>query len=273
MRLVPDLPAPPVLTQDLVDRMEQAAVAFGRAWLAGIGGLDLGDFGPHLLVGCHPDRPHLDFQNRVNGLRPADAAAIPAIGRFYDERGVRPWWELAPADDFAVVASALAARGAEQIGFHAMAYGAATATASTAVSAGVEIVVVDPGDTTAFATFSETRVAGHELPAEVVEQATADLAGWRRAPGTTLYLATVDGAPAATAVLTVDGGVGYLADAATLPEYRRRDLQGALIRRRIRDAAAAGCDVVCSQATFAGPSHRNLQRHGLVGGLTKVVWR
>jgi GNAT superfamily N-acetyltransferase len=125
-----------------------------------------------------------------------------------------------------------------------------------------------------FETFCRVRTEAHELPAEVQPQAEADLRGWRDAPGAHLYLALVEGVPAATAALSVSAdGVGYLADGATLPAFRRRGLQATLIHRRLTDAAAAGCDVACSQATFAGTSHRNLQREGLVGGFTKAVWR
>jgi predicted acetyltransferase len=37
-------------------------------------------------------------------------------------------------------------------------------------------------------------------------------------------------------------GIGTLAGAATLPEYRGRGAQGALMARRMRDAAELGCD-------------------------------
>lgn len=137
----------------------------------------------------------------------------------------------------------------------------------------VRVVVVDPDDDATFATFGRTRMEAHELPAEVIEPAAADLGGWRHAAGATLYLVTVDGAPAATAALTVTDGIGYLADAATLPAFRGHGLQALLIRRRLDDAAAAGATVAASQAELAGTSHRNLQRAGLAGGFTKLVLR
>ncbi len=244
-------------------------MTFGRIWLGGIRGLHLGDFGPRLLVGCHPDRPELDFQNRVNGLTPTDAHRIADIAAFYGERGVRPWWEILPDDDFAGISAALTSTGASQIGFHAMAYGRPNTETRSVGSANVTIVE----DEETFATYARTRMQAHELPAEIVEEAAADLRGWFGAPGVTLLLATVEGRPAATAALLIDDDIGYLADAATLPTHRGGGLQSRLIAERIATARTAGCELVSSQATFAGTSSRNLQRFGLGGGFTKVVWR
>jgi GNAT superfamily N-acetyltransferase len=58
------------------------------------------------------------------------------------------------------------------------------------------------------------------------------------------YLACDDGIAVSTAALYVDGGVGWLGFGATLPSHRNRGAQSALMARRIRDAADAGCSLV-----------------------------
>ena len=83
----------------------------------------------------------------------------------------------------------------------------------------------------------------------------------------------MDGTPAGSAALTVDAGLGYLANAATLPAMRGRGCQTALLARRIADAAAAGCDTVASLAVFRTGSQRNLERAGLRVAFTQAVWR
>jgi len=50
-------------------------------------------------------------------------------------------------------------------------------------------------------------------------------------------------------------------------------LQSALIRARISAAAAAGSEIVCSGASWASQSQRNLERAGLRIAYTKTVWR
>jgi N-acetylglutamate synthase-like GNAT family acetyltransferase len=97
--------------------------------------------------------------------------------------------------------------------------------------------------------------------------------GWFGKAGWRLYLARVDGVPAGSAALTVGGGLGYLANAATAPEMRGRGCQTALLARRIADAAAAGCDEVVSLAEFGSGSQRNLERAGLRVAFTQAVWR
>ncbi len=265
-----------VVTEELAFRVERSANEWGRSWMAGIAGLRLGPFAPHLLAPCHPDRPDLDFQNRVNGLTPADAHLVAAIVDWYAGHGIRPWFELVPTHDAGELLAALDATGAAPIGYHGLLVGRPDASSPPPAGADshVDVVEVDPADDVGFATFARVRTEAHELPPEVIVQAAADLAGWRQAPRATLYLATVDGVPAATAALSVSvDGVGYLADGATVPAFRGRGLQAMLIERRKRDATAAGCDVVASQASLGSSSSRNLQRAGLASGATKLVLR
>jgi GNAT superfamily N-acetyltransferase len=87
-----------------------------------------------------------------------------------------------------------------------------------------------------------------------------------------LSVGYLDGAPAGAAALTVREGVGWLANAGTIPEYRRRGVQTGLIRRRIRDAAAAGCTLIAARASDP-TSGRNLDRAGLREVYRKSVWR
>jgi hypothetical protein len=72
--------------------------------------------------------------------------------------------------------------------------------------------------------------------------------------------------------VVVSDGIGYLANAATLPAGRQQGAQQALIHRRLRDAAASGCELFLTMATPGSVSHRNLERAGLGVAYTKVVW-
>ena len=78
--------------------------------------------------------------------------------------------------------------------------------------------------------------------------------------------------PAAAATLYVKDGIGYLADAATDPKFRRHGLQSALLRRRICDAAAADAGVVFSGATPFSTSHRNMERAGMRVHFVRSLW-
>ena len=99
--------------------------------------------------------------------------------------------------------------------------------------------------------------SAQEFPRELIERAMADMAGL---DGFTRYLATVDGAVAGGASMRTHRGIANLCGAATLPPYRRRGVQAALLRRRLADAAA--CDLAVITTQPGSQSQQNAQRRG-----------
>jgi len=100
---------------------------------------------------------------------------------------------------------------------------------------------------------------GESFPRDLLERTFADMAtarGFRR------YLATVDGAPASAASLRLCDGIAQLCGAATLPAFRRRGLQTALLHLRLHEAAGAGCDVAVVTTEPGSKSQQNAQRAG-----------
>jgi GNAT superfamily N-acetyltransferase len=53
--------------------------------------------------------------------------------------------------------------------------------------------------------------------------------------------------PAGVGVLTVNDGVGHINTAATLPQFRGRGVQGALIAHRIREGLKLGCTAFATE--------------------------
>lgn len=82
-------------------------------------------------------------------------------------------------------------------------------------------------------------------------------------PGARLYIASVDGVPAAAAALDMRDGVGHLTAGATLPQFRRRGCQAALIKRRLADAQEEGCDLAVGNAAPYSGSRHNMERAGM----------
>lgn len=216
---------------------------------------------------CARAAPEHDFLNSLLGLDAADAGRIAEITSFYRGHGVRGWTEVVPGPDAGAVIDALAAGGWRQVGFHAS-------------FAGLPNRSLAPGDvpvrqieTAQAAIFGEVLAAGHEVPQADRAQAAADMSGWASRPGWQLYLAELDGRPAAAAALTLQPGAAYLANAATLPDVRGRGCQRALLARRMADSANAGAELVCALAVFGSASHRNLLWAGLALTHTQAVWR
>ena len=237
-------------------------------WLGRTQDSAIAEFGAARAVRT-PGHPEVDFLNTVHRLLPEDAGQVPRIAAHYAEAGVRPWLELMPAPDFGALAEALAAAGGRQVGFLAMSERDLPAPPAGALPPGVTVqeVASDLGD------FVRVLPAGHDVPVEHLEDAirrTRECAG---IAGARLYLARVDRVPAAAAVLFLAPPVAYLANASTLEVHRRRGCQTALIRRRLADAAAAGCTRAAVITEWGSQSHANVTRAGFRGCYTKAVWR
>ena len=92
----------------------------------------------------------------------------------------------------------------------------------------------------------------------------------RACEATTQLLALLDGRPVGCGSVTVVGPTAWLGAAATLEQARRRGVQAALGRARLRLAREAGCDLVGATASSGSASARNLQRLGF--GLVQEEW-
>jgi GNAT superfamily N-acetyltransferase len=104
--------------------------------------------------------------------------------------------------------------------------------------------------------------AGGDQPLPPDGELAATLDDVFRAGGMTRYLARVDGAVAGGAAMRIDESVALLAGAATLPEFRRRGVQRALLEARLADAARAGCELAVVVTQPGSTSQANVQRQG-----------
>jgi GNAT superfamily N-acetyltransferase len=86
-------------------------------------------------------------------------------------------------------------------------------------------------------------------------------------PAWRFYFATSDQGPVAGAAMFVDGDGAWFGLAGTLPEYRHRGAQTALLARRIADAKAAACRWISAETSpetlGPNPSLRNMKRFGM----------
>jgi GNAT superfamily N-acetyltransferase len=87
------------------------------------------------------------------------------------------------------------------------------------------------------------------------------------------FLAEIDGQPCAAGALAIHEGVALFAGASTLPDFRRRGLQTALLAARMRHARGQGCDLAMMVAEPGSESQRNAQRQGFLLAYTRIKWR
>ena len=106
----------------------------------------------------------------------------------------------------------------------------------------------------------------------MAEQIAGVTQGLHGQPGWGLYLAFAYGQPAGAGALYMQEGIGSLLMGGTLPEFRRRGCQTALLQARIADAARQGCDLVAAQAALDATSQHNMERAGLRIAYTRAFW-
>jgi ribosomal protein S18 acetylase RimI-like enzyme len=206
--------------------------------------------------------------NSVTGLRPGQADRIQPLVEWYRAHGVASRFEIAAGDDDPALARELARQGFFPSGCHAALVRAPGQTVTVPAEAAVEPVA--SGEQ--MEAFLAAYVLGWGIPEAFRDQFKQNVRPWLGQPGWSLYLARIDGRPAAAAILFIHDGVGYFADCATDPAFRGRGLHAALLRRRLLDASAAGVDFVCSGADFLSTSHRNMERAGMRLLFLRSIW-
>ena len=97
--------------------------------------------------------------------------------------------------------------------------------------------------------------------------------GFAALPGTLAFTACIEGkVVGGCAGRTIpEARIAALFGAATLPEFRCRGVQSALIARRLHEAAAAGCEYAVVSTNPGSGSQRNMERRGFRLAYTKVV--
>ncbi|MBV8820264.1 MAG: GNAT family N-acetyltransferase, partial [Acidobacteriaceae bacterium] len=90
-------------------------------------------------------------------------------------------------------------------------------------------------------------------------------------PAATPFIAMVDGEAAAASVMTRQNHLAMLAGDATVPRYRRRGLQAAMIQARLAYAATHGCDLAVAAVWPGSASQTNYERLGFRLVYTKAL--
>ena len=204
------------------------------------------------------------FFNRACGFSDETLEGARQVIDWYAEDGVPGAFEVLPGLPSGALMALLSEHGYRQVAFHATFAGPGELPAASAPGVEVRPVETD-ADLEAFSDVYHRgwASAGPRVP----------MRPWREAEGWRLYLGRCDGEPAGAAVLYLWNGLGYLADGAVDPRWRRRGVHRALLDARCADAARTGASEIFSGADYLSGSHRNMLRKGLGLLLTKALWR
>jgi GNAT superfamily N-acetyltransferase len=231
-------------------------------------------FGGGAAVIAGPGSP----ANKIAGLgfAPLDIGELDEVEHEFARRGVPLRAEVSSLADPSVM-TALTARGYALSGFeNVLGRAAAMEVEPSPAAIVVHRVAADAMDewmSVVVDGFLHPDSFDGPPPTESFDRATIERAfgdslsvdGWR------CYLARRDGESAGGASLRIADGVALLCGAATLPPHRRRGVQTALLRERLRDLAAAGAEMAVVTTQPASKSQMNVQREGFELLYTRAV--
>lgn len=204
-----------------------------------------------------------------------DEAALEAIEQAWTDRGEPVRFELSTLADPSL-APALTERGYRVTGFENVLGRAVTIEDAAPALDGLAIVELPQDDWRTWMTVAldgfgtpDGSAPGEEhYPRDLLEAIYVDFA---ETPGFRRYLLNVGDEPAGAASLRLDDGLAQLCGAATLPRFRRRGIQAALLRLRLAHAREAGCDLAVVTTQPGSKSQANVMRQGFSLLYTRVV--
>lgn len=200
---------------------------------------------------------------------PSASGDLEQLEAFFASRGAEPLHEVSPLADPAVL-TLLPGRGYRPVELTSVLHRPILLErGAPARPSDVQARPARPGEESRWA---ETAAAGWGE--------TPELAGFMRdfgevtarAEGTTCFVAELDGVTVAAAALTVHEGVALLAGASTIPAWRGRGAQGALLAARLTFAREAGCDLAMMGAAPGSTSQCNAERQGFRIAYTRIKW-
>jgi GNAT superfamily N-acetyltransferase len=202
-------------------------------------------------------------------FEPLTGDVLDEIEAFFRERGAEVNHEVSPFAGLDTL-NLLCDRGYRVIELSSVMYRTIDLPPDT-LSDGIRVRVVGPEEGQKWADVS-ARGWAHETP---------ELMDFLRDMGNVMavrqhgvcFLGELNGEPASAGGLSICDGVALFAGASTLPEMRRRGLQGALLRERMRYAHQKGCDLAMMVAHPGTNSQRNAERNGFRIAYTRTKWK
>jgi ribosomal protein S18 acetylase RimI-like enzyme len=211
------------------------------------------------------------------GFGGLDEAALGEIEREFRQRAAPLQVEFPTLGDNAICAT-LTRRGYALVGFENVLGLRLDGLPPREPPLGIEITEAAEAESrtwigTLLDGFEHPDVVDGPTPHEAFDRSTLErvFADFVETPGIRRYLARIGGSIAGGASQRTSEGIAQLCGAATLPSFRRRGVQTALLHARLRAAAAAGCDLAVVTTQPGSKSQSNVQREGFALLYTRAV--
>lgn len=264
----------PVLNQALARQLQQSETAYLHSRISSIReregnpeGVEISCFGQ--TTAFYIKTMPWGLFNSVKGISDADEDKLAEITQFFRTKNRAFQVDVDPADCGTRLFEALHRNGLRQTGFHSFLYGLPKQE-QPELSPRIRIVEVDSPDV--FDSYAEIHCLGAGMSLPDKQHFANNNIGLLNRPGWKLFLGYWDNVPAGVAAMHISGDIASCALAATLPDYRNRGIQTALLHRRMHEGYLAGCRLMAAQAGFGSSSQNNMERAGFQLAWTRAVW-
>ena len=201
---------------------------------------------------------------------PIGAPEMETIERFFRDRGAEVMHEVSPIAPPEILAL-LVERGYRPFELSSVLFRPlGSADLGTASGSPIRARRVEPGEE---ALYADTSAEGWSEATELAAFIRGYAALTARARGTHCFIAELDGTAIGAGAVAIHGGVALLAGASTIPRWRERGGQRALLEARLRFAVEQGADLAMMAAAPGGGSQRNAERRGFRIAYTRTKWR
>lgn len=266
----------PAMTKQLAQRIEQNDIDYSLSRLEGMQQaegnplhIEINRYGNvnAFLIQAWPD---FWYGNKVLGLESSSEIYLNEIVELFASHNLSFRFEIMPGNLNSSLASRLHKLRFSQMSFNTAVYGVPSLAVKAASNEQLKVREVQPNEIDLFLDLYQD---GFGLPRLNHKEREAVLS-WLDRAKSNLYLciAHIDDIPAGVGILYTENGIGLLADAATLPEFRGHGCHSAMIHYRIAQAEKHNCDLLTSFVEFGSTSHVNLERAGLRVAYTKSMW-
>ena len=269
----------PLVTKELALRVGRSEADHVVSWLECMKtyegnsfGIEMRQFGQAVAL-VNTEMTLGPMFNRVLGFGEADIGFLEEIIQFYEGYDIACRIDINPYDTSPALFKQLAAFEFRPFRFHAHLYGLPQNALTAELTPGIKAREIRREELSSWAQIWREGYAESlgvpEATADKIADAARQLYGQ---PGWGLYLAFAGEQPAAAGALYIQDRVASLLVGATLPAFRRRGCQKALLGARMAEAARQGCDLVAAQSALDTTSQHNMERAGMRIAYTRAFW-
>ncbi|HEV7672385.1 MAG TPA: hypothetical protein VGS22_28025 [Thermoanaerobaculia bacterium] len=197
---------------------------------------------------------------------PVEAGGFEALEKFFFDRGEPAIYEICPFSDASLL-PLLAERNYRMTELSQVLFRSIEDFAPSPAPAGIEVARAAPEEALHWSEIVASGFfEGGDAPADVIRI----MAAMAVAESTSSWLARCDGISAGGGGVQLAGNVVLFAGQSTLPAFRGRGVQAALIQSGLEYAQTCGADLAAAMTLPGSGSQRNFERAGFRVAYTRV---